>query len=293
MIGSKIILAGAALTAAAGISWWQGARIEQARQANAALRQEIQQVREATEHRQKAIEAAQAETVDHPGLVGVSATPADPPPMTAATNAPTAPVQSRDGQPYVPLSKANLKRFQVRGFTETFAVTDAAAALLGMTSAERQAVDQTAAELIRRHHAMDLARVQEVTNHLTAEAGRKTSFRVPAYPQEGQALAQETVATAVGILGSNRTDVLLHYARLNEVSADGFEPFGRTEKTITFLDRFNEDGSRGNCEIFLRVADTASGLTLSSSFANAEDNIPPNWRHLIQNVDPDNAAGKP
>ena len=200
--------------------------------------------------------------------------------LSGASSAPT-PV------PFVTLSKANLKQLELAPLTEDFRLTDEVCAVLGVSESERTVVNQAVAKLLTTQQQMDVSRLQPIGEHLTSEEGRKTSYKVPAYPQEGRKLADELITQVQAAIGPERTELLVGYADLNSLSAVGYEPFGRTEKTITFLDRENPDGTRGDCKILMKVVDTATGLSLSTSFANRDDSIPQPWRHLIQNAAPE------
>lgn len=188
----------------------------------------------------------------------------------------------------ISLSKTNLHRLTVKAFTEGFHLTDEAVAVLGMSPAERQTIDHALAQLVAKHEQLDLAKVKPSDDHLTSESGRKTTFKVPAYPEEGKTLGAEFLATTQQTLNSNRTALLLQYADLGfgSLSAEGYEPFGRTAKTITFLDRYTADGGRGDCRVLMKVVDSATGMSLVTGFANTDDKIPLSWRHLIQNIAP-------
>lgn len=186
----------------------------------------------------------------------------------------------------VELSKVGLSGIKLKPFTDEYQVSEEAAAVLGLSASERKELDQAFRQVIQRHEQLDLARVKSVDEHLSQEPGRKTTFKVAAYPEEGQALAQAALTAVTSAIGSNRTQTLMGYADLGSLSADGFEPFGRTEKTITFLDQEATDGSRGDCRIIMKVVDTATGFTLTTSYANTDDAIPKNWRHLIENIAP-------
>ena len=188
----------------------------------------------------------------------------------------------------ISLSKTNLHRLTVKAFADDFHLTDEAEAVLGMSPAERQAINHALAQLVANHEQLDLAKAKLSDDHLTSESGRKTTFKVPAYPDEGKILGEEFLTTAQQTLNSNRTALLLQYADLGfgSLSADGYEPFGRTEKTITFLDRYTEDGRRGDCQVLMKVVDSATGMSLVTGFANTDDKIPLSWRHLIQNIAP-------
>jgi hypothetical protein len=188
----------------------------------------------------------------------------------------------------VSLSKTNLHRLTVKAITDDFRLTDEAAGVLGMSPAERQALDRALAQLVAKHEQLDLAKAKPSDDHLSSEPGRKTTFKVPAYPDEGKALGQDFLNAAQQTLDADRSALLAQYADLGfgSLSADGFEPFGRTEKTITFLDRYTEDGQRGDCRVLMKVVDSATGMSLVTGFPNTDDKIPLNWRHLIQNIAP-------
>lgn len=213
--------------------------------------------------------------------------PKDAPPLSApaSASAPQAPAASMEGST-VALSKTNLHQLSLRPLTRDHRLTDAAAAVLGMSAAERTAVDDALGTLVRRHEALDLAKVQSIEEHLTSAEGRKTTFRVPAYPEEGKALAETFLGSLQQVLGEERSRLLVGYADLDSISTEGFEPFGRAEKTITFLDRSTAEGTRGDCQILMKLYDPIRKITLSTSFANVDDAIPVNWRHLVRNLDP-------
>src|SRR5262249_50049953 len=81
----------------------------------------------------------------------------------SATNS----VKGESGPPlYVSLSKTNLHRFQLRPINDDFRLSDEAAAILGMSAAERVGVDKAIFQLITRHTQMDLNKAQQIDVHL-------------------------------------------------------------------------------------------------------------------------------
>src|SRR5204863_6748452 len=87
---------------------------------------------------------------------------------------------------YVSLSKTNLHELRLKPITEDFHLTEEAAAVLGMTAVEGSGVNQALEQLINRHNEPDRAKLPQIGSHLSAEPGRKTLFKVSAYPEEGQ-----------------------------------------------------------------------------------------------------------
>lgn len=252
-----------------------------------ALRVEVARLQPRVAGLDREAETAEAAMRDHrAALARLGAGP-------VATNSPAASGEASaagaglgGAREWVELNKANLAGLSLKPFTEDFRVSDEAAAILDLNEKERQSLDQAFRRVIEKHQQLDLARVTKAEGHLSQEPGHKTTFRVSAYPDEGKLMAKEVMGATESAIGSTRAQTLFGYADLNSLSADGFEPFGRTEKTITFVDRENPDGSRGDCRIFMKVVDLSTGFTLTTSYANTDDAIPKNWRHLIENIAP-------
>ncbi|HVY71439.1 MAG TPA: hypothetical protein VHH73_16010 [Verrucomicrobiae bacterium] len=188
------------------------------------------------------------------------------------------------GTPYVSLSKTNLNRIGLKALDDTYHLTEEAAILLGMNPAERASINQSFDRLIARHEQLDSNSASRIEEHLTIDEGRKTTFKVAAHPEQGQELLNNFLEASRRTIGAERSELLAQYVYPDFISAESFDPLGRLEKTITFLDRETPDGQRGDCRIFMRVVDSVTGMTLTTSFANQDDTIPKNWRHLIQNL---------
>jgi hypothetical protein len=286
MIQRKWMIVVAVLTSTAGVWVWQHAALLRQRASRAGLELQAEELQREIDQTRAAIKVLEADagkmreqSNSYARAEGVHA--AD---VAARQKKGAVTPNSGASVETVALNKSNLRQFRVKPVTEDFQVSDAAAALLGMTAGERAGVNGAIEELITRHMQLDIAKARPVDQHLTREPGKKTTFQVPAYPEEGQALMDRLVAAIQKAVGSERAELLLHYAELSSISADGFDPFGRAEKTITFLDRPTESGERGDCQIFLRVKSPA--LTLSTSFQNRDDKIPKPWRHLIEQIYP-------
>lgn len=282
MLFSKLLTLLAVLAPALVIVWLQHQAVARQQESNSRLRGAIADLEE------------EIDTFENirPGVHPIaSAVIHSAPPQLPIASPATAGVTPRRPEsggeiPYVTLSKSHLKDLELAPFTDDFKLTDEVCAVLGLSSSERAVLHQALAGLVAAQQKMDVSRVQMTSEHLAVEVGRKTTFKVSAYPEEGRKLAEELIAQAQAAIGSERTELLLGFSDLNSLSAEGYEPFGRTEKTITFLDRENPDGTRGNCEIHMKIVDTVSGVSLSTSFANRDDAIPRAWRHLIQNIAP-------
>jgi hypothetical protein len=79
----------------------------------------------------------------------------------------------------VSLSKTNLHRLTVKAITDDYRLTDEAAAVLGMSPAERQALDRALAQLVAKHEQLDLAKAKPSDDHLARNPAAKQPSRCP------------------------------------------------------------------------------------------------------------------
>ncbi len=282
MFFPKLITLAAVLAPAIAIVWLQHHSVARQQESNSRIRASITSIEEEI----GVLDGSRTGVRPSASAGSLSAPTPFPPISNTFANASTGRSGSSGEIPYVTLSKTNLKHLELTPFSDEFKLTDEVSAVLGISSSERAAVNQALGRLIATQQQMDVSRLQIISDHLTTDEGRKTTFKVPAYAEEGRQLAGGLIAEVQGAIGPERTEILLGFADLNSLLAEGYEPFGRTEKIITFLDRENPDGTRGDCKIFMKIGDTVTGFSLSTSFVNRDDSIPKAWRHLIQNAVP-------
>jgi hypothetical protein len=147
-----------------------------------------------------------------------------------------------------------------------------AAALLGMTTAECDAVDQVTRETVERYHELERRHVSVSDEHAEEVSGFQqalATFKVAAFPEEGGALKAEWMARLSAILGVDRAQHLLQLSAqwLNSNLGD----FGEAERTITIREGANSGGFSDKNTKGYRYSEGTGGSAP----------IPAGWRHLI------------
>ncbi len=153
-----------------------------------------------------------------------------------------------------------------------YRLTQDAAALLAMTTAESEAVDRTTREMIERYHELERRHVSVSEDHAREVSGSPqslASFKVTTFPSEGSALRAEWVAQINAALGADRAQYLLQLAA-SWIQSD-LGAFGEAERTITFREG---EGSAG-------FSDKNSHGYSYGLGTGGPAPIPPGWRHLI------------
>jgi hypothetical protein len=147
-----------------------------------------------------------------------------------------------------------------------------AATLLGMTTEQRDAVDQVTRETIGRYQELERRHVSTIDQHAEELSGfqqAQVTFKVAAFPEEGEALKGEWITRLNGILGADRAQ---HLAQMSAqwINSD-LGDFGEAERTITIREDANSGGFSDKNTKGYRYSQGTGGPA----------SIPAGWRHLI------------
>jgi hypothetical protein len=147
-----------------------------------------------------------------------------------------------------------------------------AATLLGMTPEQRDAVDQVTRETIGRYQELERRHVSTSDQHAEELSGfrqAQATFKVAAFPEEGEALKGEWITRLNAVLGADRAQHLVQMSAqwINSDLGD----FGEAERTITIREDANSGGFSDKNTKGYRYSQGTGGPA----------SIPAGWRHLI------------
>lgn len=166
--------------------------------------------------------------------------PATPPPLATAQAepAPQRPVGWQDDLPFVEVSKAVLREFQLPAIGISGTLTTEIVDLLALTVEESTQVDLAIKQAIQTWRSIENARGRvepsaQPINLDKTDYVESFSMRFPAFPEQGAEIRQQLVSGVSEALGDERSELLLTYAseRLDEL----FSYEGRQEKLVTLV----------------------------------------------------------
>ncbi len=146
------------------------------------------------------------------------------------------------------------------------------ATVLGLSSADRDAVNQLTREIVQRHQALERMHVAASDDHAQNFTGPNAvlaSFKVAAFPDDGRRLREDWTSRLAAIVGPERAKYLQEMSE-RWIHSD-LGDFGEAERTVTFTER---PGSYG-------VSDRNDRGYNSSTGTGGPAPVPPGWRHLI------------
>ena len=299
MFRSKIVLTGLIGTAAVLMLWSQRHRLAQARTHLAGLQATRQAVQQSSEELRRSVSQARQQLREKQRalLDRRARPPADGAKAEGLPEMLSTPFPGRDflnehwseAVPYIEIDKRHLPALVRQAFdwaVDELVLKEQLAFVLGLKPRDRLAVESAVADFAAKYRQLELAKLQETDTAPASAAGhpgRKTTFVVPPFPEEGEPLKNELTQGLEQAIGPTRRDLLLQIAQ-GEFERK-FGDFGRLQRTICFAEPASQDGRQWPQTIYLCLDERC----VQQAWPRREGRPPPiprEWEHLVRYTQP-------
>lgn len=187
-----------------------------------------------------------------------------------------------DDSPYLYLRKRHLAKMAIPALTSENLLTETIMDALGMDDQERRATADAIAKLTHRFQQLERESIVELDEHperAQQHHGTKTTFLIPRMEDTRQRLQGELEGSLTTILGSERAQIFLGHA--DSAIRENLNHFGKTARTITFVDDDNEIGTEPNHRVIMQTLRDDGTVISTYDRSSSDGEIPANVRHLI------------